>query len=105
MKNSIKYILVLITGVLLGAFLISFINIKKKETLYWTLEEDCNIEDVGLIKKGTKLRVDKSMASFTRCILYLNLKTPEVTHKLEDKGNLVIPYWLTPIKDSLVKNK
>lgn len=95
-----KNVILLIVGFVLGALLVPFIGTKDNTTLYWTLQENCEVENVGFLKKGTLLRVDEAMSEgFTRCILYLNIKNIQVSDSKEKYE--FIPYWLSSKKDNI----
>jgi len=68
---------------------------------YFKLKGDYCIDDVGHLKSGTLLQVDKEMSEgFTRYILYLNISDGEEIEKYKTKEkDMIIPYWLN-IKDT-----
>jgi len=68
---------------------------------YYKLKKDYCIDNVGILKSGTILKVDEGMSEgFTRFILYLNVSDGEDVEKYETKEkDMIIPYWLNP-KDS-----
>ena len=77
-----------------------FLPIKEKHH-YFQLLSDCEISDIGYLKKGAILRFDEGMSEgFTRYILYLNLKAPDVKPFNVEHDDSIIPFWLYP-KDSL----
>ncbi len=89
-KSVTLYLLGLATGIV-GCFL--FCVYFPTSTQYVELLTDYNIDGVGYLRKGTKLRIDKGMPEgLTRYILYLNLKGGET--KLLNKKSSIIPYWL-----------
>ena len=92
MKRTITYILGLITGVILTT-VIYFINLDRT---FVVIESDYQIENIGYIQKGTKLRIEKGFPEgFTQYSLILNLSDSEKTELFESgKWNLTIPYWL-----------
>jgi len=93
MKKIITYILGIVTGVLL-CVLYSW---KIEKINYVTLPKDYTIAgDKGVIKKGTKLKVDKGFGEgFTRYILYLNVRDSEPIELDSVQGkNEIKPYWL-----------
>lgn len=96
-----KLFLSFLMGGLLGAVLLQFYFYFPKKNNYVILQQDYNIEDVGVLKKGTKLKIDKGMSEgFTRYVLYLNFKGGNTQPSIE-KG--IVPYWLYEI-DSITKN-
>ena len=99
MKRAFIYILGLITGVVLMT-VIYLINIDHS---YIILDSDYQIENIGYIKKGTKLRIEKGFPEgFTQYSLILNLSDSEKNKLFEsDKWNLIIPYWLRPNKSNV----
>ena len=99
MKRTITYILGLITGVILMT-VIYFINL---DHTYVVIESDYQIENIGYIEKGSKLRIEKGFSEgFTQYSLILNLSDSEKTEIFEsDKWNLTIPYWLRPANSDI----
>lgn len=69
---------------------------------YYKLNRDYCIDNVGYLKSGTLLQVDKGMSEgFTRYVLYLNLNDGEdVTEYDTQEKDMVIPYWLN-YRDSI----
>jgi len=72
---------------------------------YVRLKSDYVIEDGGLVKEGTILRVDKPFSEgFTRYILYLNLSDGEVIDVYDpERRDEIIPYWLRADSTSLTR--
>ena len=72
--------------------------------IYFELEENYIDENLGTIKKGTKLRYDESFSEgFTRYVLYINIhdsQHPKILN--EDNSETIIPYWIEKeeVKDS-----
>ena len=101
MKTVKGFILGLIIGAIL-MFVFSFYVYSKKELKtyeYVKLKEDFKIDNEGILKKGTILRIDEPMPEgFTRYIMYLNLKGDgtEIYKTDKNKDFLIIPYWLLP---------
>lgn len=88
-----------ITGLLVGAVAVSvlaYFLFLKRTNEYVELTKDYAIENGGVIKHGSVLKIDKPFSEgFTRYILYLNLSDGEqvLRHETERK-DVVIPYWL-----------
>lgn len=94
MKNIFKILVVLIIGIVLGFFVARKASIEKPK--YVILQSDYYHQELGLLKKGTKLRFEKGMSEgFSRYILYLNISDAD---KLELKKsnhiNEIEPYWI-----------
>ena len=70
---------------------------------YFVLESDYQIENIGFIKKGAKMRIEKGFPEgFTQYSLILNLSDSEETKLFEsDKWNLSMPYWLRPVNSEI----
>lgn len=80
---------------MLLVYYFSYQSNNSKEFTYVKLLNDCFIEDMGSLKKGTVLRVDRSMSEgFTRYILYLNLKSEDVQILKNMQPEIIKPYWL-----------
>jgi hypothetical protein len=102
---SSKWI-VFFSGFVLGLFVVILYmygnNINNSfENEYYKLKDDYCVDDIGFLKSGTLLRVDKGMSEgFTRYVLYLNISDGEdlVKYKTKEK-DMIIPYWLN-IKDT-----
>ncbi len=98
-----KYIIV---ALILASFLIGmafhkfFVN---RNVKYLILKNDSEIRGFGILKKGTKLKIDKGMPEgFTRYILYLNGGGDIKGTVEESKHDFEInPYWLHAKIDSL----
>lgn len=91
-------------GFLLGMSLwglYSFIIVKNADNVYFKLKNDYCIENIGYLKAGTLIQVDKGMSEgFTRYVLYLNISDGEEVEKYNAKEkDMIIPYWLQ-VKDS-----
>ena len=100
--NSLGMFLVgLFSGVILILTIFYFLLPENclKTFKYVKLKQDMLIENEGFLKKGTIIRIDKPMdEGFTRCVLYLNLKTSETTEVFQTKHfQEVIPYWLESV--------
>lgn len=109
-KKGIIYFIGVLTGIMILLF-VSRTSIDEDESLkgnkyrYMILHTDYTIEDIGTIKKGAKLRIDREMEEgFTRCILYLNHKQGKTEFFTPEKPNMIIPYWLQPV-ESLKANE
>lgn len=94
------FFLGLVSGIALLGFY-SFRIGKSSDNVYFKLKNDYCIENIGYLKSGTLLQVDKGMSEgFTRYILYLNLSDGEEVEKYYAKEkDMIIPYWLY-VKDS-----
>lgn len=94
-----KNILMLLIGLSIGAMLMSFIKNKQEgeqQIKYIELKEDFLLNNGGVLKKGTMLKVDKPASEgYTRYMLYVNYKSEEgIELKSYDKYNLIKPYWI-----------
>ena len=89
-------------GSAFGIGLFAVLQMKKGDSNYYKLSDSYCIDDIGYLKKGVVLRVDKSMPEgFTRYVLYLNLSDAEKVLKYETANyGTIMPYWLNP-KDSI----
>jgi hypothetical protein len=66
-----------------------------KEKRYFELQSNYRIESQGTLKQGTLLQYDHGYPEgFTRYILYLNLKDPNVKERMSEQKDEVVPYWL-----------
>jgi hypothetical protein len=81
---------------LLGVLFSSFFSLSLHDYRYFQTERDYYVSEHGYIKAGTILRMDKGFSEgFTRYILYLNLKNPDVKElPSEEHFQTVIPIWL-----------
>lgn len=94
MKNILKTLIVLILGIILGYLISKKVTFEKPS--YAVLQSDYYHEELGLLKKGTKLRYDKGMSEgFSRYILYINISDAD-NLKLEKSNriNEIEPYWI-----------
>ena len=92
-----KLVLAIIAGFILGATVIYFAqnSSKKSNAKYIQLEADYQIENVGELRKGTIIKIDRSMPEgFTRYVLYLNLKGDNAKGYTPSHKDEIIPYWL-----------
>ncbi len=89
-------IIIFIIGILIGAITMYFMKRSSfKNHKYIKLTKDYKIEELGVIKKGTILRIDQPMPEgFTRYILYLNLKENDFSNYKPAMQDEIIPYWL-----------
>jgi hypothetical protein len=85
-----------LTGSVIVSVFLYFFFIRRSNE-YVEVKSDYLIENGGIVKNGTLLKIDKPMSEgFTRYILYLNLQDGELLDKhLEDESDVVIPYWLS----------
>ncbi|MCX6148495.1 MAG: hypothetical protein NTW25_14775 [Candidatus Kapabacteria bacterium] len=98
MKNKVIYFAL---GLLSSVVIASIYNyfhedesIKNKP--YFVLNKDFNVGELGLLKKGTKIKFDKGMSEgFSRFILYLNIKGGDISK--ENETDVIIPYWLNEV--------
>lgn len=97
MKITITFVLGIILGIAATLTYIYYSN----SYHYAKLTTDVEIINVGTLKKGTILRIDKGMdEGFTRYILYLNFKSDKVEKVETENRYIVKPYWIEPIADS-----
>lgn len=94
-------------GFALGIMVFGFYTFRTEKNIdnvYFKLKGDYCIENMGRLKSGTLLQVNKGMSEgFTRYILYLNLSDGEKVEKYNTKEkDMIIPYWLN-VKDSTCK--
>jgi len=94
MKNIFKTLIVLIVGIILG-FLISK-KVSFERPSYVVLQSDYFHQELGLLKKGTKLRYDEGMSEgFSRYILYINISDAnKLTLEKSNHINEIEPYWV-----------
>jgi hypothetical protein len=91
MKRNFLYFLLGVVTSALVFFLLKRDN--NNDTLYYTLSQDYEIDNVGFLKKGTIIKFDEGMnEGFDRYILYLNLKNGSLLIDTQSSG--YIPYWL-----------
>lgn len=98
-KNNLKTITFYLLGIITGIILCVLYSWTTQKINYVTLPKDYIITgDKGVIKKGTKLKVDKGFGEgFTRYILYLNVRDSEPIELDSVQGkNEIKPYWLQP---------
>ena len=89
--------------IVLSLYFFVFLRNEEKSFKYVQLKEDYKIDDIGMLKKGTILRIDEEMSEgFTRYILYLNLKYEEVEFYETEYPDMIIPYWLQQIENNPV---
>lgn len=94
MKNKLLFIFIGTLIGIIGYYICDYYFCGEKFK-YVELQEDYFIEDLGVLKKGTLLKIDKPMSEgFTRYILYLNLKGGNTKLVLTNNNQEVIPYWL-----------
>ncbi|WP_353085469.1 hypothetical protein [Flavobacterium sp.] len=94
MKNILKISVILIIGIVLGFFISKKISFEKPK--YVILQSDYSHQELGILKKGTKLQFDEGMSEgFSRYILYLNISDSD-NLKLEKSNyiNEINPYWI-----------
>lgn len=94
MKNSLKTFIVLFIGIVLGFLISKKVSFEKPS--YVILQSDYFHQELGLLKKGTKLKFDKGMSEgFSRYILYINISDAD-NLKLEKSNtiNEIEPYWI-----------
>jgi hypothetical protein len=94
MKNLFKPMIILFVGIFLG-----YVGSKKitfEDESYVELPCDYSHKELGLIKKGTKLKCDQDFSEgFTRYILYLNIHDSQhPTLSKENATKEIIPYWI-----------
>ncbi len=94
MKNIFKILLVLIIGIILGFLMSKEISFEKPK--YVILQNDYFHKELGLLKRGTKLRFDEGMSEgFSRYILYLNISDADnLKLKTSNYINEIDPYWI-----------
>lgn len=89
----------LIFGFLLGIFAMTILSKNNSPPIrYVKITQDYFIENVGVIRKGTILKVDKGFSEgFTRYVLFLNISSSEKfdLHN-SDFHDEIVPYWLKP---------
>ena len=73
-----------------------------EDSKYIQLTKDYHIGDIGFLKKGTTLRIDRGMdEGFTRYILYLNLSDGQKTDRYYTQHKYtILPYWLKAEADT-----
>lgn len=94
MNNFFKTLTVLFIGVVIGFFVSKEISFSKPS--YVVLQNDYFHQELGLLKKGTKLKYDEGMSEgFSRYILYINITDADKL-KLEKSNNIneIEPYWV-----------
>lgn len=89
-KGFLYFLLGVATSVL------TFFMIRKgdNDTLYYVLNQDYQIDNIGFLKKGTIIKFEQGMdEGFDRYSLYLNLKNGNL---IKDTQHIeyVVPYWL-----------
>lgn len=104
MKNKLIYFIFGLLSSTLIFIIYNYFNGKNsiKNSPYFVLNKDYNVGELGILKKGTKLKFDKGMSEgFSRFILYLNIKGGDISKELET--DVIIPYWLIEVnpKDSI----
>ncbi len=84
---------------ILGSIFIFQYQRKGASNPYFRLNRDYQIDETGMLRKGTVLKFDKGMdEGFDRFILYLNLKGGDVV-KDKTPGDVIHPYWLFEINE------
>lgn len=104
MKNKVIYFAL---GILSSVVIVSIYNYFQedesiKNNPYFILNKDYKVGELGLLKKGTKIKFDKGMSEgFSRFILYINIKGGDISK--EKETDIIIPYWLNEanVNDSL----
>lgn len=94
MKNILKTLIILSIGVALGILISKKISFEKPN--YVILQSDYSHQELGFLKKGTKLKYDEAMPEgFSRYILYLNISDADKL-KPEKSNNIneIDPYWI-----------
>jgi uncharacterized protein YxeA len=94
MKNIFKILVILIIGIILGFFISKKMSFEKPS--YVVLQSDYYHQELGILKKGTKLKYDQGFSEgFTRYILYLNIHDSQHPKLLnENRNEIIIPYWI-----------
>lgn len=95
MKTKLIYFAIGFFSSLIIVGVYNYFNGEKsiKNNPYFVLNRDYNVGELGLLKKGTKLKFDKGMSEgFSRFILYLNIKGGDISK--EKETDVIIPYWL-----------
>ncbi len=96
-KNSLFFIFGFICLTLILGSIFIYQYERKGGNPYFRLNKDYQIGEVGILRKGTVLKFDKSMdEGFDRFILYLNLKGGDVV-KDKTPSDVIHPYWLFEI--------
>jgi hypothetical protein len=95
MAKAGSLLLGFLTGAIVVSAVIYFIFLKSTNK-YVEIKSDYFIENGGIIKKGTVLKIDQPFSEgFTRYVLYLNLSDGEIVEKHEEpRTDVVVPYWL-----------
>ncbi|UPT68593.1 MAG: hypothetical protein M0D57_08220 [Sphingobacteriales bacterium JAD_PAG50586_3] len=101
MKLNKGFVWGIVVGVMVTLAIVYFLSDKNGQSnKYVQLNGDYTIADVGTLKKGTILKIDKAMSEgFTRYVLYLNLKGDSVTLYNTEHPDKIIPYWLQPTEN------
>ena len=94
MRNNIKLLFYIIASFVLGYLLAKKVSFEKPS--YSELPQDYYQNELGLIKKGTKLKYDKGMSEgFSRYILYINISDGDnLQLKKSENFNEINPYWI-----------
>ena len=98
------FLIGILTGVIITSFLFWY---NYSDSYYVALKHDYNIENIGTLQAGTKLRFDGAMSEgFTRYVLYVNVDGGiEVEPAEDERSYLKIPYWLSPIDTLQIDDK
>jgi len=99
-QNKLLYfILGFISSIIIYSIFINYKSSKNK-AMYFILDKDYELEQNGMLKKGTIIKYDAGMSEgFDRFILYINIKGNDFirdTNEIYD----IVPYWLVEIDSS-----
>ena len=96
-----KKVLIFIFGILVGIGISFFGYIFLDGKKYATLNQDYELVNGGILKKGTKIKYNASFPEgFEQYSLYLNMPIwidNEIT--IEKENFAVIPYWIEPLNE------
>lgn len=101
MRSSITYFLLGFLSALILIITIYYYFDRSNNETYFILDKDYEISNIGVLRKGAKIKFDKGMdEGFSRYILYLNIKG-ENFEKDKTETYDIVPYWLNEIDSSL----
>ena len=94
MNNFFKVLIGLLIGVIIGFIISKKVSFEKPS--YVVLQNDYFHQELGLLKKGTKLKYVEGMSEgFSRYILYINITDADKLKLEKSKTiNEIEPYWL-----------
>lgn len=98
MKRISIFILGILFGIAVSIFGYSYLHGKE----YLILQEDYKLDNGGILKKGTKIKYNRSFSEgFEQYCLYLNtpIQTDKNIMKVEDRF-MIIPYWIKPYEEA-----